>query len=337
MRKKYTLLGSGLLGLSFLVWMLVASSPAGVTLVVLKLLGVPDSKYINYLVLGLSELLLIVPLIVYMAITKTSVKALMGNRTSPVQLLLAAAIGILLAPAIQGVTEVFAQICIALGAKMPDESMITPDSIGTMLVGMVAIGATAGIVEEPIFRGVQLRGLGSVSSKHTAVWLSAFVFSFIHMDIVGAPTRLLIGALLGYMAWRSGAILPGVIAHATYNSTAVGMSLLFTTSLKSWDGFTLPNASDAINSIFTANIISIPFLVLLAGAYWFFARVTPAAAAWAPQPYDKASAGSFVRWLPWIGVGLAALVLTAVMSYITMWFDMNQLLESLNQMTEQMK
>ncbi len=335
MPRKYTLLGSGLLVLAFLLWMFAGSMPASGVLLYEMITGNTMSQYITYLVLGLSELLLILPLVFYMVITKTNLRALMGNRTTAPQLLLAAAIGILMAPAIQGISDLFYQIFQAMGLKMPNTSLLNPTDTGTMLAGMVAIGATAGIVEEPIFRGVALRGMGSVLKKHAAVWLSALVFSLIHLDIMGAPTRLLIGALLGYMAWSSGAVLPGVITHAAYNATLVGMSLLFTTTLKNWAGIQLAGASAAVNSVLTSTAISLPFLALMALAWWAFRRVTPATAAWKPEPYATKSV-RFPHWLPWIGLGvvvLAMMALTAIASNI----DMQQMMDQFQQITEQMK
>ena len=36
--------------------------------------------------------------------------------------------------------------------------------------------------------------------------------------------RTLLGALFGWMVWRSGSILPAVVAHAVYDSTTVGIA-----------------------------------------------------------------------------------------------------------------
>ncbi len=335
MRRKYTLLGSGILVLAFLLFLIPASMPAGFVMLLAQALHLTGAAYWNYLALGISELLLILPLILYMAITGTSVRAMLGNRTTAPQLLLAAAIGVLMAPAIQGVSDLFYQIFQAMGLETPDTSVLNPTDIGTMLAGMVAIGATAGIVEEPIFRGVALRGMGSVLKKHTAVWLSALVFSLIHLDIMGAPTRLLIGVLLGYMAWSTGAVLPGVITHAAYNATLVGMSLLFTTTLKDWAGFTIAGASTAVNSVLTSMTISLPFLALLALAWWAFRRVTPATAAWKPEPYAEKQV-RFPHWLPWIGLAVIVLVMTAFSAFAST-LDIQQMMDQFKQITEQIK
>ncbi len=332
MRRKYTLLGSGLLVLAFLFFMFPASAPAGFILILVQMYDLPGAAYWNYLAMGISELLLILPLVLYMVITKTGVRAMLGNRTTAPQLLLAAAIGILMAPAVQGITDFFYQIFQAMGLKVQDTSLLNPTNIGTMLAGMVAIGATAGIVEEPIFRGVVMRGMGSVLGRHGAVWLSALAFSMIHLDIMGAPTRLLIGVLLGYMAWSSGSVLPGVITHATYNATLVGMSLLFTTTLKNWEGITISGASEAVNSVATNMAISLPFLALLALAWWAFRAVTPASAAWAPAPYAAKSV-RFPHWLPWIGLGVITLVLMVVVALSTM-VDLQEILGQFQQITE---
>jgi membrane protease YdiL (CAAX protease family) len=53
---------------------------------------------------------------------------------------------------------------------------------------------------------------------HAAVWITAFIFSAIHMQAFGLVPRMLLGALFGYMAVWSGSLWLAVLAHALNNS-----------------------------------------------------------------------------------------------------------------------
>jgi membrane protease YdiL (CAAX protease family) len=309
LKRKYTLLSSGVLVLAFVVWMVAVSVPAAVGLLFGKQIGI----YGNYALLAATELLLLVPLVAYMVILKTPFKAFMGNKTTAWQNLSALLLGVLLAPAVMGLTQAWASLFTELmHAKLPDTSMYEPKTMGALLAAAVAVGVSAGVAEEPIFRGVVLRGLGSVTGKWPSILLSGLVFSLIHLDIVGAPTRFVIGVALGMLAWRSGAVLPGIFAHAGYNSATMGISLLLSVAFPGWAGFPFLQAlPQAVNDILTWTILSIPFILGAWGAYVLFCRVTPKTAQWRDQPYARSEVKGF-HWLPWVGAGLVVLPMIAI-------------------------
>ena len=327
MKRKYTFLASGVLVLAFLIWMVGASVPAAVGIIAFNfhdangnaIVSKEFLPYANYILLGITELLLIAPLVVYLFVMKTPVKVFMGNKTTVRQNLLALLIGVLLAPAVMGLTVAWSSIFTELlHAKLPDTSMIEPKTFGALLASAVAIGVAAGVAEEPIFRGVVLRGLGSVTGKWPSILLSGLIFSLIHLDIVGAPTRFVIGVALGMMAWRCGAVLPGIFAHAGYNTATMGFSMLFSTALADWKGFSfLQTLPQVANDIITWTIISLPFLALTWGAWLLFCRATPATARWSDTPYARAEIKGF-HWLPWVGAALVTLPLTAI-AFIAMF------------------
>ena len=329
MKRKYTVLGAGILLLAFLAWFGAVTGPAGVVLDLPLLLGGQVSKYVVYLVMGLAELLLIVPVIVYMAIRGISLKAMLGNRTNPAQNLLALALGILMVPAFSGIDTIFVVLFRLLGAQPMDTSMMEPGDLGQLLAGMVAIGATAGVVEEPLFRGVVQRGLGSSLDRRKATIWTALFFSFVHMDVVGAFERFLIGVIFGYMAWRAGSILPGILAHAAFNSTALGLSLLTTKTLPGWEGF-FPALSPELNGIATWMLISVPFIALAVFVYWRFACVTPASAAWDTKPYVLPGEVKGTHYVPWALAGIAVLAGTALMALI-MWLPLSEMMPDMAQ------
>lgn len=83
------------------------------------------------------------------------------------------------------------------------------------------------ICEEWFFRGMLLRSLLKSNSAFKAIVLSAIVFGSFHMlsNSVIALDRLipstLIGGLLGWLAYKSGSILPGILLHSLSNAFVV--------------------------------------------------------------------------------------------------------------------
>lgn len=95
-------------------------------------------------------------------------------------------------------------------------------TIPTMILNILIIGIMAGFCEELFFRGTLQRILYSMPMNvHCAIWLSAIIFSFLHMQFYGFVPRILLGAYFGYLlVWTQNIWIP-IIAHTANNSYAV--------------------------------------------------------------------------------------------------------------------
>jgi hypothetical protein len=111
-----------------------------------------------------------------------------------------------------------------------------------LLINLLVLAVLPAIGEEMTFRGVLQSLLSAKRSNsdsgqqsaisnqqsaisnqqsHIVVWLTAFIFSFIHFQFYGFIPRLLIGALLGYALVWSGNLIYSITMHATNNMMAV--------------------------------------------------------------------------------------------------------------------
>ena len=96
--------------------------------------------------------------------------------------------------------------------------LISFDNISEYLIGVLTIALIPGIFEEFFFRGVLQKNLFLISKNvHLAVWISAILFSAIHMQFYGFFPRLFMGVLFGYMFYWSGNIIYPMLAH-TFNN-----------------------------------------------------------------------------------------------------------------------
>jgi uncharacterized protein len=90
------------------------------------------------------------------------------------------------------------------------------------IIGIIVIGILAGIGEEVFFRGViQPKMQLYTGNAHLGVWLTAFIFSAIHIQFYGFFPRMLLGAIFGYLYLYSGSLLYPIIAHILNNSFTV--------------------------------------------------------------------------------------------------------------------
>lgn len=102
--------------------------------------------------------------------------------------------------------------------KLLMERLLTTDSVSVFLLNIFVIAIMAGITEEFFFRGTMQQIFKKIfGNPHVTVWVTAFIFSFIHFQFYGFVPRLLLGAVLGYLfLWSQNLWIP-IIVHAINN------------------------------------------------------------------------------------------------------------------------
>ena len=102
------------------------------------------------------------------------------------------------------------------------EAFLAMGSIGDLLINLFLIALIPAIGEELLFRGVLQQLFAKWTGKiHLAIFISAFLFSAIHMQFFGFLPRFVLGLVLGYMFfWSKNLWLP-ILAHFTNNALAI--------------------------------------------------------------------------------------------------------------------
>lgn len=101
-------------------------------------------------------------------------------------------------------------------------------SFGEFALAFLVVGVLAGICEEFLFRGIVQRELWRGSGNiHLAIWVSALIFSAIHIQFFGFVPRVLLGALFGYLYYWSGNLIVPITAHLFNNGFSLIMLYLF--------------------------------------------------------------------------------------------------------------
>lgn len=100
--------------------------------------------------------------------------------------------------------------------------MLDINSLPQLVCALLVTALIAAVGEEVFFRGiVQRKLIHGTNSKHLAIWLTAGLFSAIHLQFYGFFPRLLLGALFGYLYFYSGNLWIPILAHFTNNSLFV--------------------------------------------------------------------------------------------------------------------
>lgn len=121
-------------------------------------------------------------------------------------------------------------------AAVLTERFLNVRGMGALAINIVVMALLPAFAEELSFRGVLnnlflsdrfAEGVKTASLKeygsraHVAIWLTAIIFSAIHMQFYGFVPRMLLGALFGYMLLWTGSLWIPILMHAINNGIAV--------------------------------------------------------------------------------------------------------------------
>jgi len=109
-------------------------------------------------------------------------------------------------------------------AKMTELLLKTKNGFD-FLINMVVIALLPAIGEELMFRGgVQRAFTRMFKNPHVAIWISAFIFSAIHVQFFGFFPRMFLGAAFGYIYLWTGSLWYAMFAHFLNNAYAISLA-----------------------------------------------------------------------------------------------------------------
>ena len=120
------------------------------------------------------------------------------------------------------------------------ERFLRADDLFTLFINICLLALLPALAEEISFRGTlqqiitnnskdcsTARGCltgtacSTATRSHTAIWLTAFLFSAIHLQFYGFVPRMLMGAMFGYIFVWTGSLWIPILMHAVNNAFAV--------------------------------------------------------------------------------------------------------------------
>lgn len=101
----------------------------------------------------------------------------------------------------------------------PATSEMLPSGGAELLMQFLALCVMPAIAEELLFRGA-FQGLMRPCGSAAAIFAPALLFGVLHLDLAQGLTAFACGVFLGWLAERSGSILPGMLLHLVNNALA---------------------------------------------------------------------------------------------------------------------
>ena len=111
---------------------------------------------------------------------------------------------------------------------LPDMMQDTFRAMSRNVFGIISIAIMAPLVEELLFRGAIQGHLQRKGMKPLyAILIASAVFGIVHMNPIQIPFAFAIGLIFGWLYYRTGSVVPGMIGHFINNSIAtIQMALL---------------------------------------------------------------------------------------------------------------
>lgn len=97
-------------------------------------------------------------------------------------------------------------------------ALLPQDGSRTLAEAILAFAITPALCEEAFFRGPILRGLRGRLGATGAIVVTGALFGLFHIDVWRIVPTGLLGVLLSFLAWRTGSLVPAIIAHGVNNA-----------------------------------------------------------------------------------------------------------------------
>ena len=104
---------------------------------------------------------------------------------------------------------------------LPDLMQDTFLGMSRNVFGIISITIMAPLVEELLFRGaIQGYMLRKGMKPLNSILIASAIFGIVHMNPIQIPFAFAIGLIFGWLYYRTGSVVPGIIGHFINNSIA---------------------------------------------------------------------------------------------------------------------
>lgn len=122
-------------------------------------------------------------------------------------------------------TSIITIIMALFGIELSTPDIAMPTGVLGVFLSVVRIGVVAAVVEESAMRGFVMGNLRRYGDGF-AIVMSAFLFGFMHGNLIQAPFALIAGMGLGYLSVKTGTLWTGIIIHFLNNMISLSVTYL---------------------------------------------------------------------------------------------------------------
>ena len=116
------------------------------------------------------------------------------------------------------------------------KKVVMVDQLGLLFLNLIVLAVFPAVAEEYYFRGSLMHIFNRVFKNiHVTIWVTAIIFSAIHVQFFGFLPRVILGAFFGYMlVWTNNIWVP-ILAHFVNNAIVTVLAYYYTTQGKTFE------------------------------------------------------------------------------------------------------
>jgi len=116
------------------------------------------------------------------------------------------------------------------------KKVVMVDQLGLLFLNLIVLAVFPAVAEEYYFRGSLMHIFNRVFKNiHLTIWVTAIIFSAIHVQFFGFLPRVILGAFFGYMlVWTNNIWVP-ILAHFVNNAIVTVLAYYYTTQGKTFE------------------------------------------------------------------------------------------------------
>ena len=118
--------------------------------------------------------------------------------------------------------------------EMLGRLMTVGDTWWQAVIVVAMLSLLPGIMEELLFRGYVLHGLLRRIPPVGAIFITAVLFTLVHLNPLQMIVLLPLSVYLGFVTWRCGSVIPAMLIH-TLNNLAIVGTIRVTSGMSLWD------------------------------------------------------------------------------------------------------
>ena len=144
------------------------------------------------------------------------------------------------------------------------EAFLKVDTLGGLFFNIFMVAFLPAIGEELLFRGIIQRIFTNWTKNiHWGIWITAILFSAMHMQFYGFVPRMFLGVLFGYLLVWSGSMWLPIIAHFINNAVAVVGMYMIDKKLLTPDIEEIGSTSDSYYIAVISVVLIIIFMLMI--------------------------------------------------------------------------
>lgn len=184
-------------------------------------------------------------------------------------------------PTVSGIAMLFDMIPLSEGLEASkvkfeaqQKALLNITTPGEFITAMLTVALIAPIGEELLFRGIMMRFAAKkmIGSIFWPIALTAVLFGSMHGNVVGLPSLIISGMLLGYIYYLTGSLVLSMFAHAIVNGSQAAIIYL---GRNNTELVQMMESNDIPWGLFLGGVV-----VFIASFYWLWKERTPLPQDW---------------------------------------------------------